>query len=244
MISTGQLGWTWPLAASMALVVVSGRVRSRRRRAGLNRALHELRRPLQTLTLAPPGTPAASSSLELALVALADLDAQVNGTGSRLRLRPVSARAVVEASVERWRAPAARAGRTLELRWRAGSASLMADPARAAQLLDNLLSNCIEHGGLRLFVTASARGGRLHVTIADSGRLAPSHVRSPRHGPAGHGLAVAAAIAAAHGGSLSVEASGGGTIARVELPLAPQPLASAAPPEVARNGTGARSPAA
>ncbi len=41
----------WPMALTLATVGVVERVRSRRRRLRLNRALHELRRPLQALAL-------------------------------------------------------------------------------------------------------------------------------------------------------------------------------------------------
>ena len=43
----------WPLGVTLAAALVGDRVRKARRRAALNRALHELRRPLQALALAP-----------------------------------------------------------------------------------------------------------------------------------------------------------------------------------------------
>ena len=75
----------WPLALTLASVVVVDRVRASRRRERLNRALHELRRPLQALTLTTrvrsrsraQGPP--RDQLDLALAALADLDRVVNG---------------------------------------------------------------------------------------------------------------------------------------------------------------------
>jgi hypothetical protein len=41
----------WPLALTVAAFLVRERVRGDRRRGALNRALHELRRPLQALAL-------------------------------------------------------------------------------------------------------------------------------------------------------------------------------------------------
>ncbi len=84
------------------------RVRESRRRSRLNRALHELRRPLQALALAPAagfrrGAPATPDSLDLALAALEDLDGAVNGAPAAIRLRPIAGRALISAAVERWR---------------------------------------------------------------------------------------------------------------------------------------------
>jgi two-component system sensor histidine kinase BaeS len=174
-------------------------------------------------------------SLDLALNALTDLDSEINGRAAVPEPRPVSARALVESAVERWRTPAARAARTLELRWHAGTATVMADPRRVAQILDNLLANAIEHGGLRLVVSASVHGSVLRVVVADSGGLGVRRLASdPRRG---HGLAIAARLAAANGGRLTLEQGPGGTIAGIELPLAPTPLFGAA----RRHASGAAS---
>ena len=45
-----------PFGLSLAFAVAGERFRSTRRRAALNEALHELRRPLQALSLAASGT--------------------------------------------------------------------------------------------------------------------------------------------------------------------------------------------
>ena len=61
----------WPLAGALALMLVGGRLRAGRRREALNRALHEMRRPLQLLAFTP-GAPLAagpSAPLELAIAA-------------------------------------------------------------------------------------------------------------------------------------------------------------------------------
>jgi signal transduction histidine kinase len=215
----------WPLALSVAAVVGStARARESRRRERLNRALHELRRPLQALVLqrqptAPNAQAASPTPLDLATAALADLDREINGALPQVRMRPISCRALVEGAVERWRGPAARARRSLQLRWSAGSPQVIADPTRVAQALDNLLANALEHGGLTVLVEATLGERGVRVAVTDSGNeAAPVPRRDPRRG---HGLAVAKEVAATHGGRLLVERGVRGTVAVLELPLAP-----------------------
>src|SRR3954470_5553849 len=72
-----------PVAASLALAGGITNLREGRRRAALNEAVHELRRPLQVLSLALPADASAAapvkSSLRLATVALDRLDQEING---------------------------------------------------------------------------------------------------------------------------------------------------------------------
>src|SRR5262245_59307273 len=139
----------WPLSLTLA-VVVAGRLRGNRRRVRLNRALHELRRPLQVLTLAAR-TPAPSAEtrhgqIAPALDALGELDRIVNG-GPRSRARRIAdAGELAREAVGRWRTPAALAGRRIELRWRAVGSRVACDPAAIARALDNLIANALEHG--------------------------------------------------------------------------------------------------
>src|SRR5215210_3864455 len=86
-------------------------------RRSLNRALHELRRPLQALALledppAPSGrVPSAAGRrglLELVTTALEDLDRAVNGGEERMmEARRFSCRELALCCVERWRHAAA-----------------------------------------------------------------------------------------------------------------------------------------
>ena len=218
------------VALAIAAVAVSWG-RTMRLRGRLNRALHELRRPLHALALAQGSRASADretspDTLELALSALADLDRELNGSTPSLRPVRVPARVLAEAALERWRVPAARSGRALELRWEAGAAAVRADPTRTAQALDNLLANAIEHGGLLITLRATIHGGRVRLSVADTGGARSRRSRgllgesSAGGRRRGHGLAIASAIAAAHGGRLLAERNGAGVTASLELPLA------------------------
>jgi signal transduction histidine kinase len=214
----------WPIGLTIAAAVAGERYREVRRRAALNGALHELRRPLQALVLSsgPNGGP-GPHAVRVALAALGDLDRQVNGGPRRLSPRPVACRAVVQPAVERWSGMAAAARRSLVLRWRAGSAVVMVDPDRLAQALDNLIHNAMRHGGLRVSVDASVCAGGVRVVVSDSGGPVPAGpaFRDPRRG---HGLRIVSAVAAEHGGRFEIRRSPAGTAAVLELPLAPEPL--------------------
>jgi signal transduction histidine kinase len=127
-------------------------------------------------------------------------------------------------------------------------ATIVGDRARLAQLLDNLVSNAIKFtpagGRVEVAVASTERG--IAVAVSDTGIGIPpgeeaelfgrffraSNARSRQLPGTGLGLHIAQAIAAAHGGTISVESGAeAGTTFRVELPLSP-PAA----------GTGSRSP--
>jgi signal transduction histidine kinase len=221
----------WPLAGALALMLVGGRLRAGRRREALNRALHELRRPLQLLAFTP-GAPLAagpSAPLELAIAALAQLDREINGGGAEPP-RLVSPHELVGGAVGRWRARAKICGGSIALRWRAGGAPVLADPVRLSQALDNLIINALEHGGPNVVVEARATADRLRISVADDGYAArpAERVGAPaevigrltgrrRHG---HGLKVVRSVAAAHRGRFALQRSEGGSVAVLELPLA------------------------
>jgi signal transduction histidine kinase len=215
----------WLFAALPAAVLVRDRFRERRRRRQLNRFLHELRRPLQALALGGQGR---AGFLDLALAALADVDRAVNGDTADARPTLVSARELVVAALGRWRARDPKLD--IRLYWDAGGAMLLADPDRIAQALDNLIANALEHGGSPLRLTGAAVGGRVRITLSDSGPGLPALSRSRtangiglRPGPdarRGHGLAVVSEIAAAHGGRFALGRSHRGAVAALELPLA------------------------
>jgi hypothetical protein len=159
-----------PLAMSAAAVVAGGRIRERRRRRALNRAVHELRRPLQAIVLAS-GDPAR---FEPVLGALADLDAEINGLPPRATLEPVELRHVAEAVVARWGGAARSAAAKPTLRWGAGGARVVGDRAQLTRALDNLVANAIEHGRGPIEMSSIVRRGRLRVIVRDGGSEEPA----------------------------------------------------------------------
>jgi two-component system sensor histidine kinase TctE len=220
--AVGVLGAGWPFAVALGILVAGGRLREARRRASLNRVVHELRRPLQALVLCPAASrDPEAHAIRGAMAALGDLDRAINGGPRRFAPRPVACRALVQAAVERWRGIAAASERSLVLRWGAGSAAVMADPERIAQALDNLIHNAIVHGGLRVRVEASVSASGVRISVADSGSLRPAARGrlDPRHG---HGLRIVSAVAAEHGGRFLLGSTPEGTRATLELPFASQ----------------------
>ena len=115
---------------------------------------------------------------------------------------------------------------------------ILADPDRIFQLLLVLLDNAVKYtpagGKVSLAATRTAgESGKVLITVADTGPGVPlvdqekiferfyrlDSSRSREAGGAGLGLAIARAIAQAHGGSISVVAAPtGGSIFRVVLP--------------------------
>jgi two-component system, OmpR family, sensor histidine kinase MtrB len=200
----------------------------------LNRALHELRRPLQALVLMEEGSgqpaaspPAASRRglLEVAASALQDLDGAVNGDATAREPRRFSCREAVLAALERWRPAAARTG-GIRVYWDAGPAPVEGDAAQMARALDNLISNALEHGGPPVVLTGARVAGRIRVTIANGApNRVPERKRDPRRG---HGTDVVSEVASAHRGRFALCRTGSGCVAALELPLAEPGYALAA----------------
>jgi chemotaxis family two-component system sensor kinase Cph1 len=203
-------------------------------RRSLNRALHELRRPLQALALLedPPAKPPQPSSpagrrglLELITTALEDLDRAVNGGEQAEERRRFSCREVVLGSLERWR-PAASPSGGFRVYWDAGSAPVEGDPARLAQAIDNLIANALEHGGPPLVITGARVAGRIRITVANgAGERTAGNRPDPRRG---HGTEVVSEVASAHRGRFALCHTGSGCVAALELPLADPGYARAA----------------
>jgi signal transduction histidine kinase len=104
------------------------------------------------------------------------------------------------------------------------------DPSRLRQLLDNLITNAVEHGPPHGLVVVHADADEtVRIRVSDTGRGIPpgeqEHifdvgVRLDRSSPgSGLGLALARAIAEGHGGSLTVSSGDSGTTFTVTLPL-------------------------
>jgi hypothetical protein len=192
----------------------------------LNRALHELRRPLQALVLleeasgGPAAAPPVASRrglLELATGALRDLDGALNGGEPSRPPQRFSSRDVVLGCLERWRPIAARSG-GIRVYWDAGPAPVDGDPARLSQALDNLIANALEHGGPPVVVTGARVVGRLRITIANGVRRNSSP--APANPRRGHGTEIVSDVARAHRGRFALCHTGSGCVAALELPLA------------------------
>jgi signal transduction histidine kinase len=121
----------------------------------------------------------------------------------------------------------------LELRWRAGDATVIGEAAALEQAVDNLIVNAIEHGGPEIVVEGRRRAESLVISVADSGdrsRSRPGEGGSARPVAAplsrdgrrrrGHGLALVRRFAAAQGGRFVLRQADGESVATLELPLA------------------------
>jgi signal transduction histidine kinase len=231
-LELAQIAAGFPLAASFAIAGGITAFREGRRRASLNAAVHELRRPLQVLSLSLPADTATSgpleSSLRLAAAAVDRLEREINGELDGGALEPISMRPLVEAAVARWRPRAVLVGRSLTQRWRGGDPLLRGDEIGLSQALDNLINNSFEHGGGEVTVEVREVGCCLRLAVLDSGPA----MKSPRgrshwwerarlngRSRHGHGLRVVRGVAAQHGGSFQLLRTPGGTEARLELPL-------------------------
>ena len=124
------------------------------------------------------------------------------------------------------------------------------DAARLRQVIDNLLANIRAHTprGTSTVVRVGARDGSSVIEVSDNGPGLPSDSggrvferfyradpsRSRQNGGAGLGLAIVAAIVAAHGGSVASSTTpGGGATFTVWIPSAPAeaaPVAAMAEP--------------
>jgi signal transduction histidine kinase len=238
VLELGQIAAGVPFAASLAVASGISGLREGRRRTALNEAMHELRRPLQTLSLVADSSEgkAIDPSLRMAGLALERLDRAINGSGSDRGWGRVAPEEVAAAAVARCQPLADRAGCSLRLRWRGGPVDLDGDAAGLSQALDNLINNGLVHGRSEVLVEGCRRHGRLRLVVRDRGtasarrgldllsRLGGRHLGivsrlggRHRHG---HGLRVVRRIAAAHGGSFRLRRGDEGGEAILELPLA------------------------
>jgi signal transduction histidine kinase len=230
-------GWLTALLACLSFLAARRALGCRVE--AIARACHELRGPLTAArlglelgvrrgALSPDRLRALDLELGRAALAIDDL-ALLAGpppTGSTHRWEEVEVYGLIADSVEAWRPFAQARGVDVALRSAGGPAVVLADRLRLAQASGNLIANAIEHGGGQLDVRVEPADGTVRIEFVDNGPGLPAPVaelaRRGRHrrGPRGHGVAVAAAVAASHGGRLAGAPSEGGARVVLELPRA------------------------
>jgi signal transduction histidine kinase len=216
----------WALAGWLAVAVVLRR--SAGRAELVARASHELRGPLTAAMLALDGlrgdrAAAVEAQLRRARLALDDLAAAPRGASAPDRLEVVALPALLAQLELAWRPAALAAGRELRVAPARAGTYLLADRTRLAQAVGNLIANALEHGAGPIDVRARLLDGRVRLEVRDAGGGLPGPVsgvgsRRPR-GPRGRGLAIAAGIAARHGGRLTCAPSTAGAALVLDLPV-------------------------
>ncbi|MFE0675421.1 sensor histidine kinase [Streptomyces sp. NPDC058867] len=165
------------------------------------------------------------------LLLLARLDAAEVQTP--LRLRETDLVALVQEAVDAFRA--SHAGRPLTVEPGPAELTARVDPQRIRQVLDNLLTNAAVHTppGTEVRVTVSTAGGTARIRVTDAGPGVPEadrervfdrfyrvdKARSRDRGGSGLGLAVAASLVRAHGGTIDLVCVPGATSFTVSVPL-------------------------
>ncbi len=219
----------------------------RAQRAFVSDASHELRSPLATLSAGievAAADPTGRTWEEMKEVLGAEASrmghlvqdlltlARAEDAGTRIRVEDVDLDDLLDAEVRRLRS----LGRHRIEVARMEPVRVAGDAARLGQVLRNVLDNAARHARSRITVAlARAEGGAVldvdndgdPVPEAERERIFERFVRldesrSRESGGAGLGLAIAAGIMSAHGGTITAEeAPGGGCRFQIRLPAAP-----------------------
>jgi signal transduction histidine kinase len=144
-----------------------------------------------------------------------------------LRLELVDLEALLARVRDRFADRAAERARSIDVEFD-GTSLLVADPERIRQALQNLVENALRHGKGTITLRALDVPGGVVLEVSDEGRDLPTEfaplaferfARADRtRDGAGLGLAIVAAIVAAHGGSTEIDTPP--TTARLRLPSA------------------------
>ena len=198
--------------------------------------VHEVRSSVAALAAIAETYPQARQDVEagrqlveLALAASRGIERVVGDAGvASVRREQVDVGLLVEEVV----AAAVLRGGNVRADVTAGLPALEADPLRLRQAMDNLVANALVHSGSATEVVVGARqaGASILLSVVDTGagvplaeqeRIFEPGVRLDTERPgSGIGLAVARAIAEAHGGALTVEsAPGRGATFTITLPV-------------------------
>lgn len=249
----GSAPWLWAAGASLALAGAFALARRPRRDESLALAAHELKSPLSAIEaylalMEQDGRSGAAPDARAWLEDVArmrttaahlrrtigDMLEMTRLEDGRLRLEPRSfdLAALARECAQSYGALAEQHG--LTLRVEGGPAPAWADPARARQVLDNLIGNALRHAAARGTVVVNCEGGpRARVSVADDGAGVPaerraklfqrfSRLSAPARGETGTGLGlyIGRRLAEASGGRLEhAPAPGGrGAVFTFELP--------------------------
>ena len=169
------------------------------------------------------------SSLVEDLLALARLDEVRQAERERVDLAAILADACADGRVSD---PSREV--TLELP-PAGDGEVGGDPGALRQLAGNLIANALSHGEGVVEATLRRDGAEVELTVRDHGPGLPAgseedvfgrfwragEARERAGGGAGLGLAIVAGVATSHGGTATAaNATGGGAVFSVRLPVA------------------------
>ena len=213
-----------------AMAASSERVRDllRRERSFSSHVSHQLRTPVAAMRVAVETELDAPrpDSTEVLGECLGELDRLERTVTSLLALARHDDReptwcdvtALVRVQADRWRAPFAAAGRSIETRGAAAWAEV--DPAVVTHIVDVLLDNALVHGRGTVTVHARATPSAVEVEVGDEGtppvEADPFSERRPDSGH-GIGLRLARTLTESQGGRLDLE-EGPRTVFQLTLP--------------------------
>jgi signal transduction histidine kinase len=161
--------------------------------------------------------------------------ARYEAAGMTLVNEEVTVAELFDRVVARHEHDAGEKGVAIEVRLADEELSVVADPRRLEQALQNLASNALRHTprGGRITVAGEARDGRVWLSVADTGAGIPAehlpHVfdrfykadRARSETGSGLGLSIVKAIVERHGGRVHVRSTPGViTVFEIELPAA------------------------